>query len=109
MSIRFPGESAADRQARNKLLEAELSLLSASGNAYQQDYHGEDAEGRQLPICDVFVRRDGHVHHFWCSEMFFADSPCHPRHVDLLFPLWNHLDLTPEGRGTFFPSLTYQE
>jgi predicted dithiol-disulfide oxidoreductase (DUF899 family) len=29
--------------------------------------------------------------------------------VDLLFPLWNYLDLTPEGRETFFPSLTYQE
>jgi len=86
-----------------------LPLLSASGNAYQQDYYGEDADGRQLPMCNVFVRRDGCVHHFWCSEMFFADSPWHPRHVDLLFPLWNHLDLTPEGRGTFFPSLTYQE
>jgi predicted dithiol-disulfide oxidoreductase (DUF899 family) len=86
-----------------------LPLLSASGSEYQRDYHGEDADGRQLPMCNVFIRRDGQVHHFWCSEMFFADSPWHPRHVDLLFPLWNHLDLTPEGRGTFFPSLTYQE
>jgi predicted dithiol-disulfide oxidoreductase (DUF899 family) len=62
MSIEFPGESADYRQARNRLLEAELSLraemervsslrrhlprLSASGNAYQQDCCGEDAEGR---------------------------------------------------------------
>jgi predicted dithiol-disulfide oxidoreductase (DUF899 family) len=32
-----------------------------------------------------------------------------PRHVDLIWPLWNVLDLVPEGRGTdpYFPYLSY--
>ncbi len=31
-----------------------------------------------------------------------------PRHVDLLWPLWNLFDLTPEGRGTdWYPKLSY--
>lgn len=30
------------------------------------------------------------------------------RHVDLLWPLWNILDLTPEGRGeNFYPKNDY--
>ena len=29
------------------------------------------------------------------------------RHNDLLDPLWNMLDLTPEGRGDFHPQLRY--
>ena len=32
------------------------------------------------------------------------------RHVDLIWPLWNVLDLIPEGRGeTWYPSLDYDE
>jgi predicted dithiol-disulfide oxidoreductase (DUF899 family) len=30
------------------------------------------------------------------------------RHVDMIWPLWNLLDFTPEGRGAdWYPSLTY--
>lgn len=39
--------------------------------------------------------------HFWASELFMQgdpDWPNQPRHMDLLWPLWNLLDLTPEGR-----------
>ncbi len=86
---------------------SKLNLLSAADNNYAQDFHTETPEGRQLPICNVFVKRDDGVHHFWASEMFFAPSEWHPRHVDLLMPLWHYLDLTPEGRGDFFPSLDY--
>lgn len=85
-----------------------LKLLSAADNDYAQDFHTETPDGRQLPICNVFVKRDDGVHHFWASEMFFAPTEWHPRHVDLLMPLWHYLDLTPEGRGDFFPSLSYE-
>ena len=84
-----------------------LSLLSAADNRYAHDFHTETPDGRQLPICNVFVKRDDGVHHFWASEMFFAPTEWHPRHVDLLMPLWHYLDLTPEGRGDFFPNLDY--
>jgi predicted dithiol-disulfide oxidoreductase (DUF899 family) len=30
------------------------------------------------------------------------------RHIDLVWPLWNVLDMTPQGRGTdWFPKLNY--
>ena len=46
------------------------------------------------------MRRDGAIHHFWSSEIMYAEVDGQPRHVDLMWPLWNLLDLTPEGRGT---------
>ena len=54
--------------------------------------------------------RDGDgIHHFWGSEVLYV--PPEPgqeyRHNDALDPLWNMLDLTPEGRGDFHPKLNY--
>ncbi|MGB9429595.1 MAG: DUF899 family protein [Gammaproteobacteria bacterium] len=79
-----------------------VQLLSSAGNSYNRDYHGEDAEGRQSPILNVFVKRNGKIHHFWASELMFlpSDRGQHPRHVDMVWPLWNLFDVTPEGRGT---------
>ncbi len=84
-------------------------LLSSAGNTYRRDYHAEAADGEQLPMATVFVRRDGKIRHFWSSELFFvAPEPGqHPRHVDFLWPLWAILDHTPGGRGDFFPQLSY--
>jgi predicted dithiol-disulfide oxidoreductase (DUF899 family) len=31
----------------------------------------------------------------------------HHRAGDLVDPLWNLLDMTPEGRGDFFPKVNY--
>ena len=80
-------------------------LLSSRGNSYNVDYWGEDEAGNQRSIMNVFVRRDDGIHHFWGSEMAYTDVGGQPRHVDLLWPVWNVLDLTPEGRGTdWYPS-----
>jgi predicted dithiol-disulfide oxidoreductase (DUF899 family) len=87
-----------------------LQLLSSAGNTYNQDYHGEDASGSQRPCLNVFTRRDGTVRHFWASEMMFApsDPDQNPRHVDMIWPLWNVLDCVPEGRGSdWYPQLRY--
>ena len=87
-----------------------LRLLSSAANDYHRDYHGESAEGAQLPAMNIFTRRDGSVRHFWASEMMFApsDPGQDPRHVDMIWPLWNVLDMTPEGRGdSFYPKLSY--
>jgi predicted dithiol-disulfide oxidoreductase (DUF899 family) len=87
-----------------------LRLLSSSGNTYNLDYHGEDAKGDQLPSLNVFVRRDGKIHHSYHTELLFA--PSEPgqdgRHVDMIWPLWNLFDFTPEGRGKdWYPKLKY--
>lgn len=88
-----------------------LRLLSSSGNSYNADYHAETADGSQWPLVNVFQRTGDGIRHRYCSELFFAPpgEGQHPRHVDLLWPLWNVMDLTPEGRGTdWLPSQSYE-
>ncbi len=85
-----------------------LTLLSAAGTRYQADYHGETPDGAQLPMMNVFRKSGDRITHFWGSEGFFAQVDGQPRHVDLLWPLWNMLDLTPDGRGEdWYPALNY--
>ena len=52
----------------------------------------------------------GTIRHFWGSELLYVppEPGQHYRHNDLLDPLWNMLDLAPEGRGDFFPKLEYR-
>ena len=87
-----------------------LRLLSSADNTYNHDYHAESPEGDQLPALNVFVRRAGAIHHFYNTELLYA--PSEPgedgRHVDLIWPLWNLFDFTPEGRGEkWYPRLSY--
>lgn len=87
-----------------------LRLLSSAHNTYNTDYHGETADGRQMPALNVFLKRDGQIHHTWCSELMFvqAEAGQDPRHVDPIWPLWNVLDCVPGGRGVDWrPSLNY--
>jgi predicted dithiol-disulfide oxidoreductase (DUF899 family) len=87
-----------------------LRLLSSAGTTYNRDYFGEDAEGAQRPMLNVFRREGEVIRHFWGSELL--DAPTEPgqdsRHVDSLDPQWNLFDFTPEGRGTdWYPELSY--
>jgi predicted dithiol-disulfide oxidoreductase (DUF899 family) len=84
-------------------------LLSAEPSTYNVDYRAEDADGFQWPIATVFVRRDGRIHHWWSSELWFGprDGDEGPRHVDFMWPMWAIWDRTPDGRGDFQPSLSY--
>jgi predicted dithiol-disulfide oxidoreductase (DUF899 family) len=86
-----------------------VRLLSSMPSGYSRDYHAEDAQGGQWPLATVFVRRDGRIHHFWSSELWFVEKePGNgPRHVDFMWPMWAALDRTPGGRGDFEPSRTY--
>jgi predicted dithiol-disulfide oxidoreductase (DUF899 family) len=86
-----------------------LRLLSSNANTYNHDYHGEDEKEAQLPMLNVFVKHGDHIHHSWGSEVLFAPHPegQDARHVDMLWPLWHLLDTTPEGRGKFYPKLSY--
>ena len=102
----------------------QLRLLSTAGNNYDRDYFGNSTalsaamrdqqefkpgEEWDMPILNVFRREGGTVRHFWGSELLYV--PPEPgqeyRHNDLLDPLWNMLDVTPEGRGDFHPRLEY--
>jgi predicted dithiol-disulfide oxidoreductase (DUF899 family) len=85
-----------------------LILLSAQGNDYQSDYYGQSSEGSQNPMMNVFRKSGATMTHFWGSEGYYADVEGHPRHVDQIWPIWNVLDMTPDGRGDdWYPSLSY--
>ena len=87
-----------------------LRLVSTAGTTYNRDYHGEAEDGGQIPSLNVFVRRGDKIHHFYNSELLFAETPegQDPRHVDPIWPLWNLFDFTPEGRGKdWYPKLAY--
>jgi predicted dithiol-disulfide oxidoreductase (DUF899 family) len=77
-----------------------LRVLSSNANTYNRDYHGENAEGHQRPMLNVFHRDGDAIRHFWGSELFYAPTEPgqDPRHVGTIEPMWNILDLTPEGR-----------
>jgi predicted dithiol-disulfide oxidoreductase (DUF899 family) len=78
-----------------------LRLLSSAENTFNHDYHGEDEAGNQNTIIHVFVKDpDGTVRHTYSSELSLErpDPGQGPRHIDLMWPLWGVLDLTPRGR-----------
>ena len=103
-----------------------LRLLSTAGNDYDRDYFGDSTalpegirdqqefkpgEELDMPMLNVFRREDdGTIRHFWGSELLYV--PSEPgqqyRHNDLMDPLWNMFDVTPEGRGDFEPKLDYR-
>ncbi|HEX5192291.1 MAG TPA: DUF899 family protein [Solirubrobacteraceae bacterium] len=77
-----------------------LRLLSSAGNTFKRDYLAETEDGVQLPMLTVFHRDGDTIRHFWSSELFYAphEPDQDPRHVGTLEPLWNLLDLMPDGR-----------
>ncbi len=88
-----------------------LRLLASRSNAYNLDYHAETPEGEQMPILNVFARDGDQFRHTWASELMYAprDDGLEARHLDPIWPIWNLLDMTPEGRGneSNFPALRY--
>jgi predicted dithiol-disulfide oxidoreductase (DUF899 family) len=101
-----------------------LTLLSTAGNDYDADYFGDTSRlslamrternhdlSRNFdePMYNVF-RKDGDaIRHFWGSELVYAPEEPGQNHRagDLVDPVWGLLDMSPEGRGDFFPSLGY--
>ena len=85
-----------------------LKLYSDIAGDYTRDY--VSAEDADVPAFNVFTRKDGTIRHFWAGEMggATADPGQDPRGAPDLAPLWNILDMTPEGRGTdWYPKLEY--
>lgn len=88
-----------------------LRLLSSGKNTYNRDYFAEGDEWGQMPAINVFHKAKEGICHFYNAELLYAPSAKgqHPRHADLIWPLWNLFDLTPEGRGTdWYPKFSYR-
>ncbi len=71
---------------------SQIPLLSGFESPFQADYkcQGEN-DDKQLAAMLVFKKRDGKIVLFWSAE---SSS----NFVDMVWPYWNLMDLTPEGR-----------
>ena len=71
---------------------SQIPLLSGFESPFQKDYKcQDDSDDKQLPVMLVFKKRDGKIFLFWSTEGM-------SNHVDTVWPYWNLLDFTPEGR-----------
>jgi len=84
-----------------------LRLLSAGDSTFKYDLGSEDREGGQDSTISVFTRdNDGTLRHFYSGHPWLAPG-LWERGIDELTPIWNLMDLTPQGRGKFYASLDY--
>jgi predicted dithiol-disulfide oxidoreductase (DUF899 family) len=84
-----------------------LRLLSCGDSTFKYDLAGEDAAGEQDSTISVFTRdAAGSVHHTYTAHPRMADD-IDQRGIDLLSPVWNLMDLTPNGRGDWYADLEY--
>jgi len=84
-----------------------LRLLSAGDSTFKYDFGSEDREGNQDSSISVFTRdAGGTLRHFYSAHPWMA-SDIRERGIDLLNPVWHFLDLTPQGRGSWYASLAY--
>jgi len=84
-----------------------LRLLSAGDSTFKSDLGSEDKEGNQDSQISVFTKEsDGTLRHFYSGHPWL-DPEIKERGIDELNPIWNMLDLTPQGRGKFYTSLDY--
>lgn len=85
-----------------------MPLVQDVTGAYGRDYHGLTDDGVDIPSINVFTRKDGVIRHFWGGEMGEAtvDPGQDGRGAPDASSLWTILDMTPEGRGDFYPKLS---
>ena len=79
----------------------QIDVVSGMNNDYLLDYAGfETTDPGVVSVMNVFKKTADGIFHFWASELLSRPLPTgHPRHVDIVWPLWNLLDMTPQGRG----------
>src|SRR4051794_26976565 len=110
VAIAFTARSSIDRMIEAKRARGwqHMPIYSDVSGDYTRDY--VSADDGDVPAYNVFVKRDGKIHHFWSEEIGFemADPGQDPRSAVEMDPLWLLLDTTPDGRGRDWrPSLTY--
>ena len=71
---------------------SQIELVSGFQSPFQADYRCQGQnDDMQWPVMHVFTKRDGEIFHFWATET-------NSNHVDTVWPYWNLMDFTPEGR-----------
>lgn len=84
-----------------------LRLLSCGANTFKYDLGSEDLEGNQDSTVSVFTKDNaGTVRHFYTAHPSMSEN-VKERGLDLLCPVYNVLDFTPQGRGNWYASFNY--
>jgi predicted dithiol-disulfide oxidoreductase (DUF899 family) len=84
-----------------------LRLLSCGDNTFKYDLGSEDREGHQDSTVSVFTKdSNGMLRHFYTAHPSMS-TDIKERGLDLLCPVYNILDLTPQGRGNWYASFEY--
>jgi predicted dithiol-disulfide oxidoreductase (DUF899 family) len=79
-----------------------IPLYSAAKSSYILDYFAVEGAGDPalVSMMNVFKKTHEGVFHTWGSELVgHPKDNGHPCHVDMVWPYWNLLDMTPAGRG----------
>lgn len=71
----------------------QIPLVSSVHSTYPLDYKCQDPDDddMQWSMMHVFKRQNGKIYHFWGSELT-------SNHIDTVWPYWNFMDMTPQGR-----------
>ena len=85
-----------------------LRLLSTGeGSTFKYDLGSEDEEGNQDSTMSVFTRDDrGTLRHFYSVHPRIG-ADIKERGIDLMTPVYNLMDLTPQGRDNWYAKLDY--
>lgn len=83
-----------------------LRLVSASGTTFGRDLGAVRPDGALRPGLSVLRREDGGVRHFYTAFADWTDSE-KERGIDLYSPVWQVLDLLPQGRGDWYAANDY--
>ena len=105
-AVAAQGEITAFRAWARRRDWHNLRLISSAGSSFKTDLQFQTVKEEQLPGVSVFVKhRDGSLRHFYSASAIMAENQY--RGLDLLTPVWNFLDPTPEGRGDWLPGVQY--
>ncbi len=111
-SLKILGRSPVERQlafAQERGWSC-LDFVQTGGDDYARDLGVLTPDGQEYPALVVYRREGTQVRLFWAGEISgeMADPGQDPRGAPDLAPLWNMLDLTPEGRDPhWYPKLSY--
>ena len=83
-----------------------LRLVSAGGTSFGRDLGAVRQDGTLQPGLSVLRREADGVRHFYTA---FADWTAEEkeRGIDLYSPVWQVLDLLPQGRGDWYATNEY--
>jgi predicted dithiol-disulfide oxidoreductase (DUF899 family) len=82
-----------------------LRIVSAADSTLKARLGFEGEDGSQHPGATVITRVGDDLVHSYSVCAYFGEEGY--RGMDLLSPVWNFFDLTPDGRGEFIPSKRY--